>query len=550
MQYTKDNVKWPYAWIIITGFLLYFQTLSFGFVSMDDVALIFNRYKFISNLSNVLQSFQQSVFHTLPPFDCFYRPILTVSLMCDAHFGGINPFAYHLTNVLIHLTASCLVYNFLLKLKCEKAPALWLSLIFTVHPVLSQAVAWIPGRNDSLLAVFVFLSFIFFLNFLERKKPGYYLLHILFFLIAILTKETAVMLPIICALYIVLIYREKAPPLRLIIMSGGWLAIIFTWLILRKDALGSEAGLPFYKIVGYIFTNSPFIIQYIGKTILPVNLSVLPIIKDSTFVYGLVAIGLLSLVFFLSKKARYNYVLFGLSWFILFLLPAIIRVKPVPLHYFFEHRIYLPMAGFIIIISELYPFKGENKRITIISASSVIVILCIISFLYTENFKDRLTFWRSAVRTSSSSSTAHMGLGIAYHQMRGMSDEAQLEYKKALERNPTISAAHKYLGMIYMSKDMLKEAEKEFRKELVVEPKDAETYFNTGLLCFKEGRLSEGETMWKKAIGFDPEYLDAYLNLAIYYYKRGDLKQSAYYTGQLKLRGVRIDEEFLKTAKI
>jgi protein O-mannosyl-transferase len=94
----------------------------------------------------------------------YYRPMMTISLILDAQIGGASPFIYHFTDIVIHLLASCLLFLFFKKLNYRKDLSFFFALIFAIHPVLSQAVGWIPGRNDTLLTVFILLAFIAFID--------------------------------------------------------------------------------------------------------------------------------------------------------------------------------------------------------------------------------------------------------------------------------------------------------------------------------------------------------------------------------------------------
>ncbi|MEF9427249.1 MAG: glycosyltransferase family 39 protein, partial [Candidatus Mariimomonas ferrooxydans] len=353
----------PYIWIFIIGLLVYLKTLSFGFVDYDDRHLIVTNYNFLSELSNIFKAFTQDVFHV--PFHhsskSYYRPLLTVSLMFDAQVGGTSPIVYHLTNIIIHLTASRLLFLFLIKLKYRKEPVLLFSLIFTVHPALTQAIAWIPGRNDSLLAVFTLLGFVSFLNLSERKNWRYYFLHMLFFALALFTKETALALIPVCIFYLYFAKKERILFSKKIGLIAGWLFIALSWFLLRMTSIENPDITVFFILKSLLF-NLPGIIQYSGKILFPFNLSVYPIMKDGNFYYGIVTIILLLTAVFLSKRKSVESVMLGSSWFILFLLPSLIGSNPGAQTKLLEHRIYLPLVGVIILLLETDMIKKLDYR--------------------------------------------------------------------------------------------------------------------------------------------------------------------------------------------
>lgn len=166
--------KRPYLWILGLGFFVYVRSLSFGFTYFDDNVLILDNLFFLKDINNFFKAFTIEVFHVLHSSAAYYRPLLTISYMFDALISGNNPFFYHLTNVLIHLSTSIFVFIFLNKLKIKRELSFLWAVVFAIHPVLVQAVAWLPGRNDSLLAFFVLPSFIFLISFFEKEKVTIY----------------------------------------------------------------------------------------------------------------------------------------------------------------------------------------------------------------------------------------------------------------------------------------------------------------------------------------------------------------------------------------
>jgi len=329
-----------YLLIIFLGSLIYFKSLFFDFTYLDDNVWILDYQWFLKNIHNCFHLF------THPDFisKSFYRPVLTLSFMLDAQWSGTSPFGYRLTDLGIHLLSSCLLLNILKRLKYSQELALSFALIFTVHPVFTQAVAWIPGRTDSLLGLFVLSSFIFFLSFLDRKQWSHYAGHVFFLILALLTKETAVVLPVICFLYLYLIHETKIPKIKYLV---SWFIILAVWGIIRTKIVMATNDITLSHAVMSLFQNLPALIPYIGKVFLPLNLSVLPILEDMSFVYGWISIGIITLLLLFSKNKRGKYVFFGLLWFLVFLLPSL--VVSFLKH---EYRLYLPMIGCMIVLLE------------------------------------------------------------------------------------------------------------------------------------------------------------------------------------------------------
>ncbi|MDD5593916.1 MAG: tetratricopeptide repeat protein, partial [Candidatus Margulisbacteria bacterium] len=447
--------------------------------------------------------------------EAYYRPLVTLSLMLDAQWGGTAPWAYHLTNLILHLLVSCLVFLFFINIKYKRDLAFLFSLVFAVHPLLTDAVAWIPGRNDLLLAVFTLSSFIGFVRFIETKRWPYYWGHLVLFFLALLTKEAAIVLVPLVFFYLHFIAREKLFSFNGRLFAAGWLAAVVPWFLLRQAVLTNPLKMTVEETGKSLLQNLPVAVQYLGKIFLPFNLSVLPTIRDTSFVYGILSLCLLGLGWLLTKHKRHNFIFFGLFWSLLFVLPSlIINFSVIPTH--LENRMYLPIIGVLLVLLEIEPVKNLNlrKRGALVYCTLLLAVLSSITLIYSGSFADRISFWQNAVRTSPHSPLAHRNLGAMYF-LEGSPDKAEPEYRAALDLNPAEPMAHNNLGLIYMDQGKLSAAEIEFISELKVNPLYDNALFNLGLLYARQGRIGQAKDLWEKTLEVNPQYVDAqkYLRL-------------------------------------
>lgn len=506
-------------WLI--GFVLYFKSIFFNFTYLDDNVLILDNIAFLRDTANIFSAFTKDVFYVMHSSAAYYRPLLTISFMFDALFSGQSPVMYHFTNIIIHLAASSMVFLVLLKLKYEKIISFVLSVIFLVHPVLTQAVSWIPGRNDSLLTVFILASFIFFLDYIEKEKNRSIFWSVFFFLLAIFTKETALLVPIIfifCAFlrhfsfkkeftknFNTSQHRSDGKKSILIKFGAGWLISIAIFFILRQVAFKNPLPVSVKDIFFSVFFNSPALIQLLGKVFFPFNLSVLPIIRDTTFVFGALAIFFILILVII--KGGFKMMLFGIIWFVVFLLPSFIRPDASIVADFIEHRLYLPIIGIIIFLAESRLCKRlEGWRLAgwIFLAS----IFFILTFLHQNNFYDRTAFWKNAAENSPHSPLAQRNLGAMYY-LDGQYDLAEAFYKKSLALNKFEPMVHNNLGLIYANRGLYREAEQEYLEELSFNPNYDNAHFNLGLLYYKAGKVEEAKKEWQKTLEINPEHSDA-----------------------------------------
>ena len=542
------SVKRSYFIILAVTFLVYFPILFFNFTYLDDNNLIIDHAEFLNNFFNIFESFRHDVFLSAVG-QAYYRPIMTISLILDAQIGGSSPFIYHFTDLLIHLLVTSLIFVFFQKLKYRKDLSLLFTLIFGIHPVLSQAVSWIPGRNDTFLALFVLLSFIAFINFLETEEKRYIKWYLLWFTLAIFTKETAFMIILIQLFYFYCIYKKnensisrfknKSSNIKLIAI--GWAIITGIFFLMRHFAFQSPINFGLSDITKSIFNNSPAYIQFIGKIIFPFNLSTYPIIQDTTFVYGIIAIILILIGMILTKNKKYPNIIFGLLWFFLFLTPTLVRPNTNIFSDFIEHRLYLPVIGFFLLITETdFIQRFSYKKTSSIVISSIIISLFIpITIINSQNFKNRMTFWNNATKYSPHAPLAHRNLGAMLF-LDGKLDEAKPEFEKALELNPKEEMAHNNLGLIYMNKGEFEKAEEEFNKELEVNPYYDNAYANKGILYYKMGRMDEAVNSWKKTLEINPGYSEALYNLFAYYYQKQDKENIFYWANEAQKRGIEL----------
>jgi protein O-mannosyl-transferase len=529
----------PFLIIACLVVLVYFRSIFFGFTFLDDNVLVLDNNPFLQDLKNVPLAFVQEVFHTHNASAAYYRPVLTISFMLDTQIGGMNPHLYHVSNIIFHGIASCLAFLLLIELGVSRIPALCLSCIFAVHPVVSQAVAWIPGRNDSLLGIFAFLAMITFIKFIKNGKFLFLIGHCIAFSLGLFTKESMILFIGLAAIWYLLqpqahiengriisqlsinIVKDKS---KIILLFFVWVIPTISWLLLRNIALVKSIHYGQSDIIGSLAANSPAILLNLGKSLFPVNLSVLPILQDSTLLYGILTTGLFlalaAISFFIIRNASaegkteadasVRIFIFGILWFLVFLVPSFIRPNAQYPADFLEHRMYVPLWGLLLSFSQLWFLK----RIASITSSSCavfggcIIILGLITEIHIGVFSDRLPFWKDAVTHSFHHPLAHKNLGAMYH-LDGNMDAAETEYRTALELYPYETMAHNNLGLIYKHRKEYDKAESEFIKELNFNPTYDDAYYNWGLMCHERGNMKDAKQLWLKTLEFNPNHLGA-----------------------------------------
>jgi len=523
IEYLLKNRLAALVFFFIIGFILYGQTLKFGYTDLDDSILIQENSSFLEKGANAGKVFTQSVFNIRPEDrDNYYRPLLIASFMLDAHLAERSLLVYHASNIIFHVAASFLLLIVLLKLNYKKELAFIFSLLFLCHPVFTTAVAWIPGRNDSLLAIFILGALISLIHHFEKPTRWNLFFHHLLFLLCLFTKETAIVLPVLFFSFIVFISKDTLLNKKNIAFDFkrtrsmnfilGWMVSITVYEFMRHAALANADSISGEHLSKVFKTSMPTIIQYIGKLIFPFNLSTYPVMEDTTYLYGLLSLVLIFVFIFLKRIKSTRYYWSGLICFILFLLPAgFIQENAL------EHRLYIPAIGFSLMCLETDLFnkiefdKGIGRWILLF----ILALFSGMTILNTKNYRDEISFWAQAVKTSPHCARAHMQIG-SYYQMDGKIDEAEKEYKTAIALKPDMPNVHNNLGKVYIQKNMLDEAEKQLSMELKIKP-NAVAYYNLAIVKEDKNDFESAKTLLNRSIELKPDYADALVDLAILY---------------------------------
>ncbi len=493
----------PFFWTAFLAVAVYAATLTFGLTYFDDNIFILDNGHFLSDISNLPSAFTTNVF--MGTSDAvYYRPLMNVSFFIDTFAGKGSLAAYHASNLLFHVICSLLVLGLLRRFGSKDPQALFLAGIFAVHPALSMAVSWIPGRNDSLLCLFVLASMLFFMRYLEGKKPSDAAVSAAALFLAMLAKESAAMLFPVAVLYVWMFKKG-----RNIFLFALWSAAVGAWAGLK--AFSSTGGIGIEQLPGFIsgtfIPNLPAVLVHIGKAVIPLGLSPVPVLADSSLLPGLAAIFILAVLFFSSRTADKRTAVLAVVWTLAFLLPGFTSRE------ILEYRMYLPFFGLLLLAGELGIVKDRDLSRPAAGAlcAAVILLLFFLNLSYTKVFSGGYIFWRTAAASSPSYAKTHLNLGTMYY-FEGMPSQAKQLYLKALSVDPDTRTARHALGVVLMGEGRTQEAIAELNRELEINPDYARTYSALGAAYYSSGDIAQAETSLLKARELAP-----YLKKTNYY---------------------------------
>jgi len=428
-RFEKQTI-WHIVILVLLPFFVYIKTSGFEFINFDDTAIITNNFNVLSNIHNIGLSFKTDAFISM--HGDYYRPLQTVTFFIDTFLGSGRPIYFHITNLLLHLLTVLSLYFFLRSLKIKNLAALFGALLFSVHPLLASSVSWVPSRGDLLLGLFGVLLFTCFDRFFVTGKKIYFFLHFLLFTLAIFSKETALLFPILLLMHYFLVLKEKSIK-KLAPFVVMWIAPLVLFYILRsKVVIGSPPAFIFG--IGPFMQNLPAIPIVFAKMLIPASLSTMPLFDNTFTTIGtFLLIAAFILIIRLCVKKQWLPAL-GMAWFLFFMIPPMffkLFYSKYLLEYY-EHRAYLPAMGFIIIVVYLLNdklFRAKNAILNLVPVA-VLILFTFLASVHSDDFKESIAFFTRA--TDLGNPGAAVKRGEMYFNERNF-QEAQNDFNKGID---------------------------------------------------------------------------------------------------------------------
>ena len=504
------------------SFAVYINSLGNEFV-FDDESVVLGDPS-ITSISNIPKYFTgEEGFHKV--IGKYYRPVVSASYAFDYALWKYNPFGFHLTNVIINTINSVLVYILLVlffrkvSFRYKKHVILISSVIFAVHPIHTEAVAWVSGRTDSLCAMFYFAAFIFYLKFNEQNNRIILILSYVSYSLALLCKEMAVTLPVVIVLFDIIIERKNAAEIKKrLILYAVFVLVTLLYFILRETALtGVTDRKSYYYFYGrdtlvVIFTMLQTLPLYFRLSVIPYNLlyhyngylpyqySVLSytVLLGIFFIFAVILIS----VYLFRKIPAVSY---SLLFFILTLFP-VMNIVPT-MNFMAERFLYIPSL-FISFLCAGLIFNYYSERIrNIISAFLLIVIsyYSVLTVMRNTDWKDNNTLFLSA--SGRPGTVLYVNIGNYYANQQKY-DIAEGYYRKALDINENLLLANNNLGKIFMLRGNFDSAYYYMHRAYMLDTLSPEPPFAIGQLYISVNEFKTARPWLEKARTIKPGYME------------------------------------------
>ena len=490
----------------------------------------------------------------------YWHPLTWLSHMLDCQLFGVKPGPQLLINLAIHIFNALLLFIIILKMTGAQVKAAFIALLFALHPLNVESVAWLAERKTVLSALFLFGAIYTYLHYTEKKKKWKYALILCLYALGLMSKPPILTFPFLlllldywplkrfersatnnyeltnafsktinrfisfCKSDIGRIIAEKLPFLILSLFS----VLITVASVLRGRFLVTHDLVPIYLRIYNYFVS---IIQYLRNIAWPVDLSIFyPFPKTFIVLYFLLAllvVVLITLLTFITREKR-PWLIMGWLWFLIALLPASGLIQAGLWPAIANRFMYIPMIGiFIMVIWEADErLNGRYSQVLkIILYSATLTYFAFLTRFQIIYFSNSFALFNRCLEVAGENELAFNNLGESLASL-GKTDEAMAYFEKSIKLNPTQASAYHNYGVCLVEKKDDEKAIMYFQKALALNPNLINPHIHMGLIQSRAGNAAEAVKFMEKALNIDQNNLDARNNYGIILAKQGKYEEA------------------------
>ncbi len=555
----RDRRTWVCALLLAAlVFVVHVNDLGHGFVYDDEDNIVKNPH--FRGLGPRQLGWMFTTFHM-----GHYQPLSWATLGLDYVLWGDNPTGFHLTNLILHVGNAVLVYLLALALLGARpahtgrapAPVAWsahmaavlAALLFAVHPLRVESVAWVTERRDVLSSFFMVLAVLFYLHAhggtVAASPRVWVVLALAALTLSLLSRAMAITLPVI------LLILDWYPLRRLGGPAGSWtdraarraylekipfciVALIFTILApLAQQAAGARATLTEHGLLERLAQACYGLVFYLWKTVLAVNLSPLyeipqPMVLSSAKYVVPALLVLAATVLLLVQGRRWPWLTVVALVYVVLLAPVLGLVQSGSQEVADRYS-YLPVVGWGILAAAGWLELWRRWRPVgvggIVVGSAAVVILATLTWRQSLAWRDSVSLWEQAVRAAPSATT-HQNLGAAYART-GRLQEAIAQYRSALELDALNRPSLHGLAKALTDTNQFDEAVAAWERVLQYNPENMRARLLLARVQRARGHPESAQFQYAEALRFDPRSTEARLGLAAVLAERGRLDEAS-----------------------
>lgn len=528
------------AALILCAALPYLNTLLNGFVYDDNRQVLDNPY--LKNFHFLPQVFGTTVwsFVGMQGVSNYYRPMMTFGYAVCYHLFGPLAYGFHLVNVLLNVGVVVLVFGVASRLLKDRAVAFVAACLFAIHPIHTEAVAWVAAVTSLEVTFFYLLTFWLFLSMARPNgeiSPWMKLAAVGSFALTIFSKEQALVFPLLAMTYEHFFRDDRAQTSfwQKARRYGEFWLMDVAYVLFRVEHLGAFAPQVQLSRLGWrpsVLSALALVGQYLEKILWPVQLCAYYVFHKRTSMFdpgvlaGIAALAACLMIFALLFR-RNRAASFGFVWFFLTLAP-VLDIRYLAGNVFAERYLYLPSVGFCWLMGwagvKLWKSLSARRRAW---RHALLATSCVIGLLMAIRVVARNRDWRSdealysqTLKVSPRATNIRENLGVVAWN-HGRIDEAEKEWSIALKLNPDSPITLTNLGLVSAKRKQYGQAEHYFREAMLRKPDYTDPHLNLGSMMMDLGRLEEAERQLRAAAALSPLIPSCHNQLGKLYLKEG-----------------------------
>ncbi|MEM9821711.1 MAG: tetratricopeptide repeat protein [Bacteroidota bacterium] len=529
-SFWQDTTQlFPLLFALIITLIVFIPSLSNDFVNWDDdVNILENENLSPLNFENVKKIFNPSTGHVIGN----YNPLTILTFAIEKHFVGFDAGLYHINNLILHLLCVFFVYRIMLLLQLSPQAAMIVALLFGIHPMRVESVAWVTERKDVLFGVFYLAAiYQYLLDLKEKTNKRYGWILVLFFL-SLLSKIQAVSLPL--SLLAIDYYRNRPLKLQLILEKWPHFLLSLTFGLLGVYSL-SQFGSLDDDITTFTFFDRLLIgaysfVVYLIKLVLPYEmLPLYPYPKQLDWPFYVAPLGVL-LAFagtWWAFKKEYKHWVFGFAFFF-FNVVFMLQILGAGQGFIADRFTYIPYLGFFFVAGFYYQkWMDESSKVKSylpFIAGTYLLVFAYLSWQQCKIWKNGQSLWTHVIENSSKASSLAYGNRGFYYREAGQAQLAIQDYEKSIQANPNKANIYNSLGKTYFDMGQTQKALTNYAKAIERDNREAEFHVNQGAAYGSLGQFQPAIQAFDRAEQLDPEFDNLYLNRSLAYSSLGQFQ--------------------------
>ncbi len=512
----KKNYYWMIIFSVLLAFIAFAPVFKADFVNWDDPDYVGNN-KAIQSLSN----FKEIV---TTPVQGNYHPLTMLSLAMNYAISAKDAKSYHVVNVLLHLLNVILVFFFVYRISGRKQwMAFVTALLFAIHPLHVESVAWVAERKDVLYSLFFLAGLIYYLRYLEKRSVLNLSIVLLLFVLSLLSKPAAIIFPIVLLAIDYFYDRLKNTGTYIEKIPFLVFSVIFGLLTLHGQSLaGAVDDGTIFSFQFRFFFGFYGIMMYLVKAIVPLGLSTFypfPPVNNSLPVIYYISpfVTLLLAVIFIRTFRRNKVIAFGILFYLINL-ALVLQFIPVGSAVIADRYTYIPLIG-IFMIAGFYFQKwmdsnsGKNAPAAIALLVAVSFILSLLTYKQASTWKNSASLWDHAISVAPSS-RAYNNRGLIYKKENQYPKAIEM-YTMAIKLNKAEKEALVNRGNVYFNEKKYELAIEDYNKCLAIDSLNKLAIENRGAANAAIGNYDLALPDMDRSLRLNPNSVNGYANRAM-----------------------------------